>query len=233
MTALQFDMQQAANATLNMTDQVQGLTNAFNVLLGPFATALQDTVTWKQGNEALKIALEKTHGAINLNTKAGQAAASMLATAIQNTIALSEAQANMPGHMSQAIGTIQKEIAYLRSLHSNSKIVQQALHDLQAQLDALHSKSITLTVNTVSTGGGIGHITIPGSGPGGGNRINAITGPSPGVAIGPSSVSVNASQPVIHNHVFIDSREVFGATQKRAVRRQKRNGFNGLTRVIR
>jgi hypothetical protein len=38
---------------------------------------------------------------------------------------------------------------------------------------------------------------------------------------------------VVESHVYIDSREVYTAVQKRAVRRQKRSGNNGLQRMIR
>jgi phage-related protein len=38
---------------------------------------------------------------------------------------------------------------------------------------------------------------------------------------------------VVESHVYIDSREVYSAVQKRAVRRQKRSGNNGLQRMIR
>jgi hypothetical protein len=38
---------------------------------------------------------------------------------------------------------------------------------------------------------------------------------------------------VIENHVYIDGKEVYKATQKQAVRRQKLTGSNGLQRTIR
>jgi hypothetical protein len=49
----------------------------------------------------------------------------------------------------------------------------------------------------------------------------------------PNSGQYYGGAMVIENHVYIDGREVYKATQKQAVRRQKLTGSNGLQRTIR
>lgn len=229
MTALKFDMQQAANATLGLTNQIQGLTNAFNVLAAPFASTMQNTVTWKNDNITLAKAVAGANGKVGYMTAAQRTAAAALSTSITDTINLSQSTLQSTHSYDKAAGVILKEIGVLKGLHSQSALVKRAIQILQQQLNSLHDKTVNIRVN-YSTTGGIPTIGAPGT-PGGG-----LHGPQPGAVLGPSVAAGGGNQGspmVIENHIFLDSREIFGATQKRAVRRQKRNGFNGLTRVIR
>jgi len=36
--------------------------------------------------------------------------------------------------------------------------------------------------------------------------------------------------PVIHNHFYVDGREIYGVVQKRALQTQRRTGHNGMQR---
>jgi hypothetical protein len=52
-------------------------------------------------------------------------------------------------------------------------------------------------------------------------------------SVNPNSGQFYGGPMVIESHVYIDGREVYKATQKQAVRTQKRTGSNGLQRTIR
>jgi hypothetical protein len=247
VTALRYDMQQATNATLGWQKQLQGLQNAFNDLAQPFSNTIAATVQWKDGNIALSKAVRAASGQVGYSTAVQRAAATQLSNSINNTIGLSNAQASMKGHMSQAIGIVQKEIAVLKGLHSNSKLVTQAIAILEKQMAQLKSKTITITANIVASGsinvpiytypGGVTHIqhaagtqsTRPGMalvgerGPelvvfGGGQRV------VPNHQVGSTlAAAAGGAGSVIENHIYLDGKELLGVIKKQTFKDNVKN----------
>lgn len=239
MTVMRFDMQQAANAALGLASQVQGLANAFNDLLAPLASTLQAQVQWKNDNIALATAIKASNGQVGLSTVAQRASQAALATSLSDTIALSNSTLQSTHSYRQAAGVIQAEIGVLRGLHSQSSAVRQAIRDLQAQLNSLRNKTVTLHLIQIYSQ--IGQ-PAPGGGPKIVNGASQFTGgasqfrPSGMPTTGPSSSStviVSHAPAVIQNHIYIDGKEVYQSVQRRAVRRQKLSGTNGLSRTTR
>jgi hypothetical protein len=144
-TTLGYDLGLAANKALALDDRVTALTNAFNALLTPFANVISDTVTWKDGNNQLEAAVDKAHGKVNdMGGSLQRLAASGLAQAINNTVKLSQDTLQQSGSMAKAIAPVENEIKILQALGSKSSIVAQAIANLQAYINNLHSKTITL-----------------------------------------------------------------------------------------
>lgn len=226
LTQLQFDMAQAANSALGLQSQIQGLTNAFNVMVAPFANTIQATVTWKNDIVTMQKAVAAASGVVGYHTAVQRAAAASLATNLTDTINLSNATLASTGSYRQAAAIVLEEIKVLENLHSTSSIVAQAIAELRTQLDSLHNKTVTITF--VSNG-------VPGVGVVPPTVYHHMT-MTPGLTVpsGSNSSSIGISAPaVIENHIYIDSREVTKAVGQRAVRRQKRSGFNGQARVLR
>jgi hypothetical protein len=227
-SVLAYDLGLAANTTMQLDDRVTALGNAFNALLTPFANVIQDTVTWKDGNVTLAGDVSKAHGKVNdMGNAVQRLAANDLAQAIDNTVKLSEDTLQSTGSYAKAEIAIQNEIKVLEALHSKSAEVSQAIHILQEYLDALHSKSFTISAYYQQ------HGLAPGTPP-------PFTSPAPsgggsGGGLPPQihQSAMDAGAAVIENHIYIDGREVYAATQKQAVRRQKRTGNNGLQRLVR
>jgi hypothetical protein len=152
-SVLGYDLGLAANKALQLDDRVTALTNAFNALLTPFANVIHDTVVWMDGNNQLKGAVDKAHGSVNdMGNRLQRLAADDLATAINNTVKLSQDTLQSTGSYAKAMAAIQREIGVLQSLHSKSTEVTTAIKYLQEYLNALHSKSITLGFHIVTTG---------------------------------------------------------------------------------
>jgi hypothetical protein len=145
-STLGYDLGLAANSTLALSDRVTALTNAFNALLTPFANVITDTVTWSQGNRSLESAVDKAHGKVNaMGSTVQQYAASQLAGAINNTVKLSQDTLQQSGSFAKAIAPVQRMINILQGLGSKSAVVAAAIRNLQAYINNLHSKQITLT----------------------------------------------------------------------------------------
>jgi hypothetical protein len=226
-SALGYDMGLAANKAVALSDRVTALTNAFNALLTPFANVITDTVTWNTGNKQLEAAVDKSKGKVNdMGTALQQLSAGALASAINNTVNLSQATLQQTGSMAKAIQPVRNEIAVLEALHSKSSVVAAAIRNLQAYIDSLHSKSITLTTvfNSVGTptgaygGGGTGHATPPGG------YASGTTGARPGWAWvgekGPELAYMRGGEKVIPHQ------------QSVAIARGYANGTGGTGQVI-
>ena len=157
LTALAYTMGLAANASMSLDDRVTALGNAFNVLLGPLANVLQNSVTWKNDLIQLVSALNKSKGATDLNTAAGRRARMALGQAAQATITLSQNILQQTGSVQKAMGPLQQMINALQRTKNQSAATRAVIHALQMQIDALHSKTISITVNRLYHGGSAGH----------------------------------------------------------------------------
>jgi hypothetical protein len=130
----------------NAAAQLQDLQSAFANLVTPFTSVVQDTATWRTDQVSLEAALRKSNGQIGYHTALQRAAAQALATSVNDTTTLSAAVWANTHSFEQSAAPLQREITFLESLRSHSRLVTQAIRDLQIELDHLHSKTITLTL---------------------------------------------------------------------------------------
>jgi hypothetical protein len=180
LTAVQYDMQQAANQALQLDDRVTALTNAFNVMLGPLNTVIGDSVTFSNDLQTMVTDLAASAGKVGLNTAAQKASAQAMAQAANDAQQLSQATLQQTGSVARALVPLEQlRNAILRSGASGAW-ARQELAALNQMINALHSKTVTITVAGQITGsgaaaisalsggggqGGVGHRVIPGTGP--------------------------------------------------------------------
>lgn len=253
-STLGYDLGLAANKALQLDDRVTALTNAFNALLTPFANVITDTVTWRDGNNQLKGAVDKAHGSVNdMGNRLQRLAAGDLATAIQNTVKLSQDTLQSTGSYAKAMQAIRREIGVLKSLHSKSSEVTTAIQYLQKYLDALHSKSITITTHflqvgaapgTAYSGSGVGHATAPSG------YASGTANAAPGWAMvgerGPELMYMRGGETVIPNHalgnikgyangtadavtaqpinIYLDGQVIYKSVERRVYGKNMQNG---------
>ena len=182
-------------------------------------------------------------------------AASGIGSAMQN---YAHDLMNVGTSISQTNGDRSALIKDLESLGYTAKQAAQYVEIVQAQINQLHGKTVSVNVitNAVSGGGGV----IPGVSSPGALRARGYAlgtrGASSGWAwvgeAGPELVRFRGGEAVIpnnvargyangagdyggdvHVHAYIDGREVYKSVQKRAVNTQRRTGANGFTKRTR
>jgi hypothetical protein len=173
-TQFDVDMATAANDAAGLTTRVQDLTSAYNLLVSPLVTVVQGTVTLGNDNTALAQALKKSGDQAGYHTQAQRNAAQAMAQSVQDTLSLSEATLQQTGSASKARGVLADEIAVLEKLGAKGAVAAELLRKLRAAEDALHSKSITISV---LERGGIGGSVASG---GGGGMLRAGLGAAAG-----------------------------------------------------
>src|SRR5207253_230951 len=96
-------------------------------------------------------------------TAAQRAASDALRTSVQDTLNLSQATLQHTGSAQKAAGVVEREIGVLERLGAKGGVAAELLRELRQAEDALHSKSITISVlqrggigGSVASGGGGG-----------------------------------------------------------------------------
>ena len=150
-------------------------------------------------------------------------------------------------------------IGDLRNLGYSAQQAQKLLAIMQGQINGLHGKTVTVTtiMNAVNGGSSAGPYSNGYVMSGSSRRgyASGTSGASPGWGwvgeAGPELVRFRGGEtvipshvargyaggtgdsPEIHNHFYVDGREITNAVSKRSVERQRRTGSNGLTKRTR
>ncbi len=193
LSQLKVDAQQASSASNSLVQQIQALGAALSgpLMLGSLQNTILATGQFDSGLRTLRTDMQASGGAATLFGGKAGAAGQQMATVVNQAISLSNAIKTSTGSTQQAIAPLSRMISYLEGLHSKSALVRQEIRALQQAISALHSKSITIGVNVIQSGG----ISVPVGTAGGGIPVikTATGGVVPGYAPGQDTVSAMLS----------------------------------------
>lgn len=158
MSQFAFDMRQMARDAGNLNQQVLDLTNAFKALSGPTISAMQATATFKTDMIGLHQAIQANGTVVGVATQKQAALTTALATAAQQAMVASAAIKANGGSAQAAAAPLEALRRTIERAGLSGQAAAALVAQLNAEIAALHSKTITLTINTVHTGGGVSGI---------------------------------------------------------------------------
>jgi hypothetical protein len=169
------------SATATTTEKVSALNNAFAALVTPQLTLMNDTVTFKQDQTSLASALAASHGRLGTYSTATQAATTASTGAAAAALKLSGDILTSTGSTTKAIAPLQRLVNQFDAAGLHGQGAAKLIAELNAQIAALHSKTINIDVLVHGSTGAaptIGELkpTAPGAATGG-----VIPGYAPGV----------------------------------------------------
>jgi hypothetical protein len=158
-----YDMSQANDTSLNMTDRLQGLSTAFSVLSGPTLQALGAAAQFKQTLGGLQQAAKAAGDQVGVNTQKQAALSIALATAASAAMKDSTAILNNTHSASAAQGPLIAMRDEILQLGLRGQAAAALVSQLNTEIAALHSKTITITTHFDITGQALGGFGMYGS----------------------------------------------------------------------
>lgn len=193
LSQYQVDVNQSRSATNSLTQQVQALQAGFAAFVAPTLNAAQGAITLRNDIASATTALRASNDVIGLHTQAQRTAGSAIIQAANDALRQSANIKQLTGSTSAAAGPLQTMISFMQRMHIQGAMAAEILAKLQAAINALHSKTVTISVNTVLSG-------LAGGGPGGvavggkfGGRYGAEGAVIPGYAPGQDTVTAKVS----------------------------------------
>jgi hypothetical protein len=153
-------MSDAANAALSLTTRVQDLTTALNAESGPAATAISNAVGYHQALQTLETDMQASADKAGYLTKAQQATAQQLEVTNAAVIAQSGSVLQTTHSVADALVPLDAFRGELEKIQDPTMAEKDLLAALNAEIDKLKSKSITIGVHIEESSSGVG-ISVP------------------------------------------------------------------------
>lgn len=144
------------SATASTTTKVTALNNAYAALVNPQLNLMNDTVSFKQDQTSLATALEASHGKLGTYNAATQAATTATTAAAAGALKLSADILTQTGSAQRAAGPLEALVGELEKAGASGGGAAKLIAELNAQIAALHSKTVDIRIITQAIGQGAG-----------------------------------------------------------------------------